>query len=36
MRGLNGLLIEEGDAEGVVFAVFGMFKVWDREFGIVN
>jgi hypothetical protein len=36
MRGLDGLLVEEGDAERVVFAVFGMFKVGDREFGVVN
>jgi hypothetical protein len=29
MGGLDGLLIEEGDAERVLFTVFRMFDMWD-------
>lgn len=34
--GLDRLLLEKSNAKGIVGVVFGVFKMWDGEFGIVN
>lgn len=34
--GLDRLLLEKSNAKGIAGVVFGVFKMWDGEFGIVN
>lgn len=34
--GLDRLLLEKSNAKGIVGVIFGVFKMWDGEFGIVN
>lgn len=36
MGGLDGLLVEEGNAQRVLLGVFGVFEMRYGEFGIMN